>query len=416
MMFLSLRFLTTRKKQSFFILLGIVIGTAAYVAISGMMLGFQLKLLDQLVNNESHIRLSAREDLLTPANMGSYPEVEHVFWNIPPSGRKDSAKIEFPISWFDRLDHDENVLAYTPQVNMNVIFKRGKINLAGKMVGTDPARQVRVTNIEKYMVQGAFKDLGNSGNRIIIGRALMQNIGARLSETLLVSSGNGEPRPFKIVGIFETGVQPIDETTTFASLTDAQQLRGAPSEITDIAVKLKDPYVAPTIAASWRSFTLEKVIAWQEASASILSVFRTQDVVRNSMTIAIIVVAGFGIFNILSILVNQKRKDIAILRSMGYLPSDILKLFFNQGFILGIVGGFLGLIFGFILCRIVGSIPIESGRIVSSSGTMLVSYDWIIYVKAFFIALLSSTLSSIIPAREAGKLEPMDIIRSGGQV
>jgi len=415
MMSLSLRFLITRKKQSLFILMGIIIGTAAYVAISGMMLGFQLKLLDQLVNNESHVRLSAREDLLTPATMGSYPEAKHVFWSIPPSGRKDSAKIEFPLSWFERLDRDQDVVAYSPQVNLNVIFKRGKINLAGRMIGSDPARQVRITNIEQYMVQGSFKNIGNSGNRIVIGRGLLENLGARLSETLLVSSGNGEPKSFKIVGVFETGVKQIDDTTVFGALADAQQLREAPSEITDIGVRVKNPYQAQVVAERWRGNSREKVTAWQEASASILSVFKTQDIVRNSMTISIIIVAGFGIFNILSILVNQKRRDIAILRSMGYLPKDIVQLFFNQGLILGLIGGFLGLFVGHLLCRIIGSIQVESGRMLSSSGTMLISYDWLIYVKAYVIALLSSTVSSIIPAREAGRLEPMDIIRSGGQ-
>ncbi len=93
MMFLSMRHLLTRKKQSFLILLGIIIGTAAYVTISGMMLGFQTKLMDQLVNNDAHIRISAREELLTAQSLGSFPEATHVFWKIPPNGRKDSAKI-----------------------------------------------------------------------------------------------------------------------------------------------------------------------------------------------------------------------------------------------------------------------------------------------------------------------------------
>lgn len=134
MMFLILRHLMTRKKQSFLILLGIVIGTAAYVTISGMMLGFQTKLLDQLVNNDAHIRISAREELLTPESMNSFSSATHIFWRVPPSGRKDSAKIEYLIGWYERLNQDDEVVAYSPQVNLNVIFTRGKVTQAGRVI------------------------------------------------------------------------------------------------------------------------------------------------------------------------------------------------------------------------------------------------------------------------------------------
>ena len=415
MMFLSLRHLMARKKQSLLILLGIIIGTAAYVAISGMMLGFQSFILEQLVNNEAHIRISAREDILTAQEMNSFPGIGHVFWAIPPSGRKDSTKIEYPMGWFTKLDQDSDIAAYSPQVVSQVIFSQAKVTRAGRVIGSQFERQMKVTNIEKYMKYGSFKDMGTSGNRLIIGSKLMEQLGTRISETILISTGSEAPQPFKIVAVFETGIKGIDETTAFISLVDAQKLRGRPSEITDIAVKLFQPYDAQEKANDWKLTTLDKVLPWQESSASILSVFKTQDIVRNSMTIAIIVVAGFGIYNILSILVNQKKRDIAILRSMGFTPLDIVKLFFNQGLLLGLVGGLIGLIFGNGICHILAQIEVVPGRMSGPGNKMIISFSTIIYVKAFGIAMLSSVFSSIIPAREAGKLEPMDIIRSGGQ-
>jgi lipoprotein-releasing system permease protein len=415
MMFLSLRHLLARKKQSILILLGITIGTAAYVAISGMMLGFQTYMLDQLVNNEAHIRISSREDILTAEAMDAYPQAKHVFWLIPPSGRKDSSKIEYPLGWFNKLDQDSDVAAYSPQVVAQVIFSQAKVTRAGRIIGSQFKRQVKVTNIQNYMKQGSFKDMGNSGNRLIIGSKLMEQLGTRLSETILVSTGSESPQPFKIVGTFETGIKSIDEGTAFISLVDAQKLRGTPTEITDIAVKLFDPDLAQTKSVDWKQTTQDKVLAWQESSASILSVFKTQDIVRNSMTIAIIIVAGFGIYNILSILVNQKKRDIAILRSMGFTPKDVVQLFFNQGLILGLIGGMIGLIFGVIICHLMAQIEVVPGRMSGPGNKMIISFSYIIYLKAFGIAMLSSVFSSIIPAREAGKLEPMEIIRSGGQ-
>ena len=415
MMFLSLRHLLARKKQSILILLGITIGTAAYVAISGMMLGFQSYMLEQLVNNEAHIRISSREDILTAKEMKAYPSSKHVFWLITPSGRKDSSKIEYPLGWFNKLDLDQDVAAYSPQVVSQVIFSQSKVTRAGRIIGSQYERQIKVTNIQNYMKQGSFKDMGNSGNRLIIGSKLMEQLGTRLSETILVSTGSENPQPFKIVGTFETGIKTIDEGTAFVSLVDAQKLRGTPSEITDIAVKLYDPDIAKNKADDWKLVSRDKVLAWQESSASILSVFKTQDIVRNSMTIAIIIVAGFGIYNILSILVNQKKRDIAILRSMGFTPRDIVQLFFNQGLILGLIGGIIGLVLGVIICHLMAQIEVVPGRMSGPGNRMIISFSYIIYVKAFAIAIVSSIFSSIIPAREAGKLEPMEIIRSGGQ-
>lgn len=415
MMFLSLRQLMARKKQSILILMGITIGTAAYVAISGMMLGFQSYMLEQLVNNEAHIRISAREEVLTAKDMNAFPQVIHIFWHLPPSGRKDSSRIDSPLGWFNKLDNDPEVAAYSPQVVSQVIFSRAKVTRSGRVIGSQFERQVKVTNIEKYMKVGSFKDIGASGNRLIIGSKLMEQLGTRVSETLLISTGNEAPQPFKIEGVFETGIKNIDETTAFISLVDAQKLRGRPSEVTDIAVKLFDPNKAQTRANEWKISSLDKVLPWQESSASILSVFKTQDIVRNSMTISIIIVAGFGIYNILSILVNQKKRDIAILRSMGFTPRDIVGLFLNQGIILGLAGGLIGLILGNTICHIMAQIEVVPGRMSGPGNKMIISFDLIIYLKAFIIAMTSSIVSSIIPSREAGKLEPMDIIRAGGQ-
>jgi len=414
MMFLSIRHLLSRKKQSLLILVSVTIGTASFVAFSGLMLGFQTKLMTQLVDNEAHIRISAREEFLTAETMASFPNVEHVFWAPPPSGRRDSEKIDFPISWFLRLNKNEDVVAYSPQVSVNVLFRRGGIAKAGRILGVDPARQMLVTRIEDSVIEGDFKKIGNSGNRLVVGEILLKALGARINETLLISAGNGPARPFRVVGVLSTGSKALDESLAYGALADVQQLRGTPSQITDIAIRLKHPEEAPRVATELSLLSQEKIQAWQEASASILSVFKTQDIVRYSVTIAIVVVAGFGIFNILSILVAQKRRDIAILRSMGFLPSDIVRLFLYQGLILGILGGLLGLIVGYALCLGIGQIRVDSGRMGSSTGTMIISYDWAIYAKAFSMAMLSSVVSSIFPARQAGSLDPMDIIRSGG--
>ncbi len=141
-----------------------------------------------------------------------------------------------------------------------------------------------------------------------------------------------------------------------------------------------------------------------------MSVFTPQDIVRNAMTVSILVVAGFGIYNILSLAVTHKRREIAILRSMGFEPRDITNLFLIQGIILGIVGGFVGLLLGVATCYIMSTIEISADRGLGGNH-MMISFDFLIYVKAFLLALVSSSFASFFPARSAGSLEPIDIIR-----
>jgi lipoprotein-releasing system permease protein len=132
------------------------------------------------------------------------------------------------------------------------------------------------------------------------------------------------------------------------------------------------------------------------------------------MTISIVVVAAFGIYNILSILVTQKRKEIAILRALGFESYQILQIFLYQGLILGTIGGIIGLILGYGVCFYMSTLSVGSGRMMGSTGKMLVAFNIAIYIKAFIIAFVSSLISSIIPAYGATKLTPIGIIRSEG--
>lgn len=411
MWFLAIRHLTSRKRQSILTLVGIVLGTAAYIAISGMMLGFQTFIIDQLVNNDAHIRISAREELITPHSMDEdfFGESAAVRWISPPSGRRDSAYILYPRAWFDRMESHADVAAYSPQLVVQAIATRAKVTSAVRVIGSDPAHQSQVTNIQSYMVNGNFSDIGTSGNHIIVGDGLLKRLGATHQETLFLSAGKGSAQPFKIVGSFHLGVKGLDDTTVFGALSDIQKLNATPSRISDIAIRLHDVEKAGDMAASWNVLSQEKVQSWDQANEGIMSVFTTQDIVRNSMTISILIVAGFGIYNILSMAVNQKKREIAILRSIGYEAGDVVKLFLIQGLLLGVVGGSIGCLLGYGVCEMMASIEISDRGL--GGNHMIIAFFAGIYVRGFLLAFGSATLASFLPARAAGRLTPIEIIR-----
>lgn len=415
MFFLAIRHLLSRKRQTIFTLLGILFGSMSFVVISGFFTGFQTYLIDQLVNNDAHIHIRSKDVILGEheLDLSFYgKKYAHVFWISPPAGHKDSARILNPADWYKRLDADPRVEAYSPQLTTDVIMIQSKSPVNAVVIGCDPHKIVKVNTIADSIDKGDFLDLTRGGNRLIVGAGLLERLGARVSQTVRLSTGKGESTPFKIVGTFRTGITPIDEGRAYGRLSDIQKLRGTPNEINDIAVRLEDLQVAAQIADTWSGIAQERVQSWDQINANFLSVVNIQNITKNLMIAVILLIASFGIYNVLNMTVTQKRKEIAILRSMGYENLDIISLFFSQGLILGIIGGLLGLILGYWICLYLRTVPFGGGTL-GGTGYLQVAIYPAIYYQAMALALVSSLVASVLPARAAGKLTPIEIIRAG---
>lgn len=393
-------------------MLGIFIGTAGYVIISSMILGVQQFLVETIIENDAHIRITAREEQITPESVkaATYDSTDFVRWLRQPSGQRGNLHIEYAQGWFDTLDRSPDVLAYTPNLVIQVIFRRGSVTRAGRLTGTDPLRHVRITSISESMTAGRFEEIGSSGARLVMGQELMKNLGATIGDTISVSAG-GRPQPFKIVGTYYFGIPELDEATAYGALTDVQILNNSPSKISDISIRLIDPELADELVADWSLLSRDRLRTWRKTNERFLSAFQVQDAMRYVVTIAILSVAGFGIYNILTIVISQKKREIAILRSIGFDQRDVLSLFLIQGWIIGIAGGLAGLFFGYLVCRYLSTVQIYPEN-VADNGRLPFSFALSIYATGFLLAFLSSVISSILPARAASRLTPIDIIRS----
>lgn len=414
MFFLAIRHLFARKRQTILTLLGILLGTAAFIAISGLLLGFREYFVDQLINNDLQVKISAKEDRVETHSLDTFffKDQQHVFWTPGPSGVKEDPKINNPQKWYRILNQDPDVAGYSPQLTSQIILTRAGASSVSKLVGCYPDKQIQVTNIAKNMVQGKFSDIQNGGNKVLMGDDLRKKLGANLYETILISNGKNAPAPFKIVGTFKTGIAAVDESTVFAHISDAQRINQTPSKINTIAIKLYSVDIAREKAQSWSLLSEEKVQSWDEINKSFLNVFQIQDTVRYMMTAAILIVAGFSIYNILNMVITQKRKEIAILRSMGYEPLDIVKLFLIQGVILGIVGGALGVMLGYVVCLKLSTVKFGGGPLGKGTGVLTISFQVGIYIRSFLLSFFAALIASYIPARSAGKMTPIEIIRS----
>jgi len=410
---LALKHLLSRKRHTFLIFLGIALGSMTYVFISGVQLGFREFIVAQLVNNDAHVKVQGREEEITPKSMrealytvAGDGEVL-IDWLVLPSGKRNSDQIINPYGWISRFTQDPTVQGFSPQLITQAIATRGSVRLAASLVGVIPERHLQTTDLARYTIEGDWRDVARGGRHLMAGDGFMNKIGAQTGDTVWLSVGNQSAQPFQIAGRFKLGVQQVDDTTLYGSLNDVQQLNQTPGHISTIALRLYDVTQARDFAARYRSTSDDRIQSWDEINANFLSLFKIQDLTRYLITGGIFCIAAFGIYNVLSIVVNQKRREIAILRALGFTPQDILKLFLQQGIILGTLGGVFGLFLGYGLCVFLANLDID----VMGRKGLTVSFNPSIYYIGFAMAMISSLLAGYLPARAASKLAPIEIIR-----
>lgn len=407
MWFLAIKHIFSRKSQTLLTFLAIVLGSGGYVVFSGIQLGFQEYMIIRLIERSGHINISARDEFITADSLKEvFFRRENVRWLNTPSGRRSYDSLTSPNQWYRKLKDNPVVIGYAPQITKDAIASRGGFIQNVNLIGIDPAKQTTVTTIKDDITDGDLNSLNNGTSLIFAGERFLQLLGARVNDTVSISTSGGVVTPMKVIGTFNTGDRRTDERRIYASMTAVQKITSSPGEVTSIIVKINEFSRAADIATGWNMLSRDKVESWDQLNRDHLSMMTTQDIVRNVTTSAFIIIVAFGIYNILNMVVNHKKKDIAILRSMGYDEKDTVFLFLVQGILIGLTGGLAGLLIGYFSCMYIETIKIPMGR-----QHMLISWDVMIYIRAFVLVFGASVIASYFPARAAGKLSPIEIIR-----
>lgn len=413
MLYLAIRHLLTRKKQSIITLLGIMIGTTAFIVMSCFFVGVQNNITDTLVSGDAHIKIYAFEEDITPDLIkGSlYKKDDSISWIRKPGGTRLYNSIENPTMWEEVFNKNPEVIAYTPAYSTSVFIKENNQTWTVSLAGVIPSKYVKITNTESKMVKGSLLDLEKRTGGIVIGQELAKALGKEVDDNIYVTSTSGTIYPLKIVGLYNTNNRRADLRSGVVSITDAQKIDGHPGAISQIHVKVKNFRTAANLSNEWQKISNDKVESWDQANEGLISMFESQDMTRYMATGIIMLVASFGIYNILNMIVTQKRKDIAILRSMGFEGNDIIRLFLVQGVALGFSGGGLGMTLGYAICKMIGNV--QFGPPGSKGDGFTLDFSFKIYATAFIISNSAAILASILPSRSASKLTPIEIIRAG---
>ncbi len=403
--------LMSKLKQTIIASLGVTFGIGSYITLVSFMTGLNNMLDDLILNQTPHIHLynEIQPSSQQPVNLyDALADSFNVVRSIKP--KQSQKKIHNADPLISHLEEDPRVLGVLPQLKTQIFYIAGPIDLGGNLTGVDILREAELFNLKDYIVQGSAQDLHNTSNGIILGAGVAKKMSLEIGERVQINTVKGDIFPLKIVGIYQSGITEIDNIQSFTNLHTAQRLLGEPGNyITDINIKLHDMQNAIPMAKEIESQYEITAVDIQTANAQ----FETGTTVRNLITYAVsitlLVVAGFGIYNILNMLIYEKMNDIAILKATGFSGNDVQFIFMGQALIIGIVGGLAGLLLGYILSMIISNTPFETEALPTIE-TYPVNFNFWFYIVGISFALVATFFAGYLPSRRAKKIDPVQII------
>lgn len=397
--------IVSRMRQTIVGVLGVATGVGFSVMMAGLMQGSQDDFIDQLVDSLPHISVTDERRHPPPQPAAQVFDAAQISSVSTPALRPG---LKNPYAIIASL---ENWLpgAVAPSVQARAVIRFAGRDTATNLVGIDPRREPRVSKLVSQVREGSLEDLHRSSNAIILGEGIAKKLGVRVGNSILLASASGQTMSARVVGFYRSGVQQADDTQSFTLIKTAQILAGQTALVNELRVRLDDVMAARTNAARIEAETGYKSISWQEAHEDLLSAFVIRDVIMYTVVGAILLVASFGTFNIISTITHEKTRDIAIMKSLGLPERLVRRIFVIEALIIGLIGMTAGFVLGYALSRGMEMIKIP----VSLGGTdhLPMAYSPLHYAIAGAVALASSLVAGYFPARKAASLHPVDIIR-----
>jgi lipoprotein-releasing system permease protein len=410
-LFIGLRYLKAKRKSTFISLItlisvaGVALGVMALIIVLAVMTGFEEDLKEKILGTNAHIVV-----LSGTGAVQDYPKL------------------------MQKLKGMDGVLAATPFIYNQVMLSSGK-NVSGVVMrGIDVQSDAQVTNLHKSIVEGSLQPLDDSAAKtpsLVIGKELAKNLGLYVGETVDVISpmGNITPfgmmpkmRRFRVAGIFNTGMFEYDSTLAYVSLGEAQQFLGLGDVVTGVQLKVRDVYKTGELAKAINRELGPPYHArdWMQMNKNILFALKTEKSVMFIILTLIVLVAAFGIASTLFMVVMEKTRDIAILKSMGATSRSIMRIFVFEGVIIGVLGTAIGVLSGLLVA--LNLEPIVS-FVQKVTGFELFSKD-VYYLDHFpsqviasdvvlisVTAVLISFAATLYPSWAASRMYPAEALR-----
>jgi lipoprotein-releasing system permease protein len=326
---------------------------------------------------------------------------------LNPKLTNRTIKLLNPNGLLSNIRKMDDVVSATPLVNTGLFYNSGKSHIDGRTSGVNILEADKLFEIQSSMVEGDIHDLQATLNGILIGSGIAEKLNLKIADYISVASPVGMTKLMKVTGIFRTGTNEFDNSMSYINLAAAQQLmKEPPSYVTDIYVNIIDFNEAPKIAQQIEQATGYKAESWQAANEQRVGAKSMRTAIFYFISFAIILVAAFGIYNILNMTVSEKLNDIAILKATGFSGKDVVRIFVGESLIMGVVGTLTALLLGVSLVHLFKHIYIGGDM-----GYFPIHFEQAIGIQGIVIGLLVTFIAGYIPARKAAGIDPIEIFR-----
>lgn len=396
-------YILSNRKLTAVGVLGVLLGMSVYIFMNSLLVGFDKSSNKSIFRVNSHITVYKDDEISKELPKDN----ENFYLIINPTVVPTQNTIINPKLVMETIEQHSDVVEVSPQVITSVFYKNGRSQIPGNAFGVIPSDANRMYNINSFMVEGEFNRLASNPNGIIIGSGIAEKMNVFINDNVNITSSKGINRTFKIIGVFKTNNSNVDKSKSYINLAAAQQLlKEGNSYITEIHVNVKDQEKAENISAELSQITGYKAEGWKSANETFMAANKMREIIITFVSLTILLIAGFGIYNILNMTVSQKINDIAILKAMGFKGKDVIRIFVTQAVSIGALG-------------VVGGVIIATGMIAllkkvylgGDIGYFPIDYEPWKYVQGVFIGLIITFFAGYLPAKKAANVDPVEIFR-----
>ncbi len=391
-------------------MLGVTFGIGMFIALVSLMTGLN-DFTEEITMTSSpdihiyHDITETRLSILEQMNPNGLNQVHH------QKPKDETLRLRNARQLLELIRKDERMQGVAPVLSSQVFYNYGPVQLNGLILGVEILEEDKLFDLKAKMKEGRLEDLLSYHEGIIMGSGLAKKLNVKKGDRVVITTPQGFTRTLKVVGIFQIGIGTVDNVRSYANISMVQTiLQQEQSYITDINIKLKDRHLAKQVANELQAKFSYKAEDWETANAT----FQTGVTIRNIITYAVsftlLIVAGFGIYNILNMTIYNKMKDIAILKAMGFAGRDVRSIFMIQSLAIGLVGGLIGLLVGFTLSLLIERAPFDGGDVISLDH-FPVNFDSIYYITGIIFGVVTTAVAGYMPSRKAAQVDPIEILR-----
>lgn len=406
--------LLSKKKQTVVAMLGVTFGIAMFILMISFMQGVNKFLEDTMLaaTPDIHIYNDVKTDYSNSvagtyfADSGKTIIVHH------PKPKQIALNIKNADAIINDIKQNPLVMAVSPLLSTQVFYNYGPVQLNGYINGVNIIEENRLYSLNEKMKDGVAENLLTVDNGILIGSGLADKLNVTMGDMVSLATPTGNTMQFRIVGIFQIGIGTIDNAKSYVNLTAVQQLLGKDrSYITDINIKLKNNKLSVPQAKEFAKKFNYKSEDWETANSSVTASNLIRDVLTYVVSITLLIVAGFGIYNIMNMAIANKMKDIAILKAQGFARKDIIQIFLSQSLIIGTLGAITGIILGWTLSYMLSRTPFPANNNFISLKFFPVIFNPLHYIFAVIFGILTTLIAGLMPSIKASKIDPVAILR-----